>query len=279
MSQPLPTRDFELLDNDQINALNIDTIAADPDIGYIFECDLEYPHELHDAHNDYPLAPEHMIITDDMLSPFQREHFPPTRSNIHKLVPNLRNKEKYVIHHRNLQLYTSLGMRITHIHRVIKFTQSTWLADYIDFNTEKRKEAVRNNDSAGKDLFKLMNNAVFGKTMENLRNRVDIELVQSRKMALKRFAKPNFKRAKKFRENLVAIHVAKPVLVLNRPIQVGFAILELSKVHMYNFHYNVWMRKFPQSTLLFTDTDSLAYAVDNDDLYAGMASISEEFRF
>jgi len=115
--------------------------------------------------------------------------------------------------------------------------------------------------------------------MENLRKRVDIELVQTKKIALKRIAKPNFKRAKRFRDDLVAIHVAKPVLVLNRPIQVGFAILDLSKVHMYGFHYTVWMPKFPHSRLLFTDTDSLAYAVDKDDLYAGMAEMASEFDF
>ena len=156
-----------------------------------------------------------------MLSPFQQKHFPKTKSNVKKLVPNLQNKIKYVVHYRNLQLYLKLCMKLTKIHRTIKFREFPWLASSnVDYNTEKRKEAVQNKDDAGNSLFKLMNNAVFGKTMENLRNRVNIELVQSRKMALKRIAKPNFKRAKMFRENLVAIHSTKPVLTLNRPIQV-----------------------------------------------------------
>ena len=100
-------------------------------------------------------------------------------------------------------------------------------------------------DEAGKDLFYLMNNAVFGKTMENLRKIINFELVTTRKMALKRIAKPNFKREKKFCEDLVGIHLAKPVLLLNWPIQVGYAVLDISKYHMFNFRYNIWLEKFP----------------------------------
>ena len=171
--------------------------------------------------------------TDDMLSPFQQKHFPKTKSSVKKLVPNLQNKHKYVIHHKNLQLYLELGMKLTKIRCAIKFREFPWLASYVDYNTEKRKEAARNKDDAGKSLFKLMLNAVFGKTMENLRNRVNIELVQSRKIALKRIAKPNFKRAKMFHENLVAIHSTKPVLTLNRPIQVR--IKKFNNIKKSNF--------------------------------------------
>ena len=107
---------------------------------------------------------------------------------------------------------------------------------YIELNTEKRKEATMRGDKACKDLFKLVNNAVFGKTMENPRKRINFEVVTSRKVSLKRIARPNFQRAKIFREDFVSIHMAKPVLVMNRPIQVGFVILDLSKYLMYDFH-------------------------------------------
>ena len=120
---------------------------------------------------------------------------------------------------------------------------------------------------------------VFGKTMENLRNRVNIELITSKKIARKRFARPSFKRCKIFNENLIAIHCMKENLILSRPIQVGFAILELSKCHMYNFHYNVWLPKFPESKLLFTDTDSLAYSVKNADVYGEMQKMKQVFDF
>ena len=150
-------------------------------------------------------------------------------------------------------------MKIKKIHRVMQFEQSCWMKPYIDLNTEKRKEATMRGEKAGKDLFKLFNNAFFGKTMENLKKRINFDVVTSRKVALKRIAKPNFKSVKIFREDLVGIHMVKPILVMNRPIQVGFAILDLSMYLMYDFHYNTWMKKFPNSTLLLTDTDSLVY--------------------
>ena len=115
--------------------------------------------------------------------------------------------------------------------------------------------------------------------MENLRKRINFEIITSRKLALKRIAKSNFKRAKIFWEDLVGIHMAESVLVLNRPIQVGFAILDISKYLMYDFHYITWMKKFPNSILLFTDTDSLVYVVVGHDLYAGMEEIKDQFDF
>ena len=113
--------------------------------------------------------------------------------------------------------------------------------------------------------------------MENRRKRIDFEVVTPRQIALKRIAKPNFKRAKIFCEDLVSIYMTKPVLILNRPIQIGFAVL--SKYHMYNFHYNVSLQQFPSSKLLFTYTDSLAYEVISHDLYQGMAEIKDHFHY
>ena len=116
-------------------------------------------------------------------------------------------------------------MKLTKIHCAFKFKQSPWLAKYINYNNEKRKEAVKNNNDAEKDMRKLLNNSTFGKTMENLRKRVNIEIINSRKIALKRIAKPNFKRSKIFRQNLIGIHSVKSSLLLNRPIDVGFTVL------------------------------------------------------
>ena len=276
MCQPLPLDDFQFTEEN----IDVRTVPDDAEFGYILEVDLRYPEDKHIMHNDYPLAPEKMKVANNMLSPFQREHFPETPGEgAEKLVPNLLKKTKYVLHYRNLKLYLSLGMELEKIHRVIKFRQTPWLKSYIEFNVEKRKEATLTGDDAGKDLFKLAMNAVFGKTMENVRKRVNIELITSKKVAKKRIAKPNFKGFKRFHDDLVAIHLVKPKIELNRPIQAGFAILDLSKYHMYNFHYNIWLKKFPESTLLFTDTDSLAYAVDNVNIYEQMATFSDEFDF
>ena len=165
MSEPLPTHDFKWLDDLDIMPLYLDigSVPADSPTGYVLEVDLEIPEELHDHFNHYPPAPEHMEITKDMLSPYNLRcledlginHTPGT-----KLIPNLHNKEKYVLHYRALQCYLDLGLKLTKIHRVLSFQQSPWLKEYIDFNTNKRKDAV---NAFQKMHYKLMNNAVYGK--------------------------------------------------------------------------------------------------------------------
>ena len=128
---------------------------------------------------------------------------------VHKLILTLNKKEKYVLHYRNLQLYLSPGLKLTKIHRALQFNQSPWLKQYIDFNTEKRTNAKNAFD---KDFFKLMNNSVFGKTMENIRERVDVRLVTDKNKLLKMTAKPTYVSSKIFNENLVAVHKVKESL-------------------------------------------------------------------
>ena len=194
---------------------------------------------------------------------------------VHKLIPTLERKEIYVLHYRNLQLYTDLGLKLTKIHRVLKFNQSPWLKQYIDFNTEKRTNAK---NAFEKDFFKLMNNSVFGKTMENIRKRVDVRLVTDEKKLLKMAAKPTYVSSKIFNENLVAVHKIKETLTLNRPAYVGMCILDLSKTLMYDFHYNYIKNKYGKNaTLLFTDTDSLTYEIEAEDVYRDFWNDKEKF--
>ena len=150
----------------------------------ILEVDLEYPSHLQELHNDYPVAAEKMKVTKDMLSPYCKniqEKFAISIGQVAKLVPTLPDKKNYVLHYRNLQLYLSLGMKLKKVHRVLEFDQSPWLGQYINFNTQKRMN-VKN--SFEKDFFKLLNNSVFGKTMENIRKRVDVRLVTDQKSFL-----------------------------------------------------------------------------------------------
>ena len=271
MSQPLPTGEFAWLTENEIQRLNIEDIPDDNDDGYILEVDLSYPSELHDLHNDYPLAPEKFTVSPDMLSPYCHDLATDLRqktSAVTKLVPNLQDKSHYVVHYRNLKQYLDLGMRLTKIHRVLIFNQSPWLKSYIDFNTEKRKHAANDFE---KDFYKLMNNSVFGKTMENLRKRVNVKLVNDKAKLSKLTASPSFNYFRIFSEDLAAVNMRKTKLYLNRPIYVGFTILDLSKVLMYDFHYNYIKHKYNSNAkLLFTDTDSLCYEIATDDVYEDM---------
>ena len=268
MSQYLPTGGFKWLTEKQINKINLAKYNEDSNKGLILEVDLEYPKELHDLHNDYPLGPEKIKVTDNMLSGYCKKiqnKFKISTGLVHKLIPTLSNKEKYVLHYRNLQLYIDLGLKVNKVHRVLEFNQSPWLKQYINFNTLKRTQAK---NSFEKDFFKLMNNSVFGKTMENIRKRVDVRLVTDEKKLLKMASKPTYVSSKIFNENLVAVHKIKETLTLNRPAYVGMCILDLSKTLMYNFHYNYIKEKYGnKARLLFTDTDSLTYEIEADDVY------------
>ncbi|XP_068684554.1 uncharacterized protein [Montipora foliosa] len=222
MSQYLPTGGFKWLAKNQIDKIDLAKYKEDSKKGLILEVDLEYPKELHDLHNDYPLAAEKVKVNKDMLSNYCQEianKFKVSTGLVHKLIPTLSNKEKYVLHYRNLQLYTDLGLKITKIHRVLKFNQSPWLKEYIDFNTQKRTNAK---NAFEKDFFKLMNNSVFGKTMENIRKRVDVRLVTDKNKLSKMAAKPTYVSSKIFNKNLVAVHKIKETLTLNRPAYVEF---------------------------------------------------------
>ena len=244
----------------------MNSISENSFIGYILEVDLEYPSELDDLHNDYPLAPEKLEISQNMLSKYCfniANEYGIKIGGVNKLVPNLGNRSKYVVHYRNLQLYLSLGMKLTKVHRILKFKQSDWLKKYIDFNTDKRKNAANGFE---KNYFKLINNSVFGKKMENLRKRMSVKLVANAKDYFKCMSKPSFVSQEIFSKNSVAIHEIKPILILNKPIYVEFSILDLSKVLMYEFHCKDIKSKF-HTELLFPDTDSLVYEIKTEDVY------------
>ena len=216
--------------------------------GYVFEVDLEYPPNLWETHNDYPLAPEKMNV-----------------NGVEKLISHFKPRKNYVVHYRTLRQCLELGMRITAVHRGISFYQSPWMEPYIRKNTELRMRAANNFE---KDFFKLMNNSVFGKTIENIRKRQNIILVDNRKKAAKLTSRPNFERATIFDRNLIAVHMKRTEVYFNKPVYVGQAILDLSKTLMFNFHYTYIKEKYgKKAELLFTATDSLIYLINTKDFY------------
>ena len=259
MSKKLPTHGFKWLTSGEMEKLfNNRVVQIWEKTPCILEVDLEYPENLHDLHNDYPFCPERVEC----------------KNGVEKLIPNLRDKTKYVIHYKNLIQCLKAGMKLKKIHRGIKFIESAWLKPYIDKNTNLRTQAKNNFE---KDFFKLMNNSVFGKTMENIRNRVNVKLVNTEERLKKLTAKPNLKSPPKiFSENLVSVHLKKTSLIMNKPVYLGMCILDLSKTIMYDFHYQYIKPKYGEKAkLLFTDTDSLMYEIETEDFYK---DISEDVK-
>ena len=249
MSKPLPVGGFEWMSEKELE--NWEEFVEEEGVGCILEVDLEYPAELHDFHNDFPLAPEKMIL-----------------GKVEKLTQNLRDKEKMVLHGKNLQLYLSLGMKLKLIRRGLKFQEKDFMKNYIDKNTFLRSQAKNDFEKA---LFKLMNNSVFGKTMENVRNRVSIELVKDAERAAKLVNKPNFEELKIFDEFLIAVKMRKTKVWMNKPVYVGMSILDLSKTLMFSFQYEYVKKKWEKAEVLYSDTDSLVLKIETDDFFADIS--------
>ena len=250
MSEKLPIHSFKWLTSGEMEKLfNNQVVQIWEKTPCILEVDLEYPENLHDLHNDYPFCPERVEC----------------KNGVEKLIPNLRDKTKYVIHYKNLIQCLKAGLKLKKIHRGIKFIESEWMKPYIEMNTNLRTKAKNNFE---KDFFKLMNNSVFGKTMENIRNRVNVKLVNTQEKFKKLSAKPNYRGRKIFSENLISVHMKKTSLTMNKPVCLGMCILDLSKTIMYDFHYNYIKPKYGvKAKLLFTDTDSFMYEIETEDFY------------
>ena len=272
MMQHLPTGDFRWLKR-MPTEKEIKSWGEKRSTGAILEVDLEYPKELHDLHNGYPLAPERSKVPLSWHSEYQKtlaKELGLTEDKTEKLLLTLNNKTKYAVHYRNIQLYLKLGMKLTKVHRVLAFTQENWMEPFIRFNTEERKKAKSNFE---KSFFKLMNNSVFGKTMENLRNRVTVELVRGddEKKRRKLISDPLFAGWRQLGENLFGIHMHKDHILFNRPIYTGMCVLDLSKILLYDYYYNHLKPKYGENCqLLYTDTDSLLLHIHCEDFYKDM---------
>lgn len=285
MSQSLPECGFRWLDDDEIKTVDWLHLEKDDQLGYVVECDLDYPEELHDEHSDYPLAPERLTVKSEMWSGTQHkiyssyrvgeDHVQQCRSSA-KLVPNLYPKTRYCLHSRNLKFYLEHGMTLTKVHRVIQFRQRAWMKVYIEKNQDLRANSTSDFE---KNFYKLMNNACYGKTCENQRKRTNIQLVTDPIKAQKLLGMPHLIGFRVFTSEIAALELMKPRCVINRPFYAGFAVLELAKLHMYKFHYDfvkkLWPGKVAQ--LLFTDTDSLMYEIEDSQMHEKVWQHRDQF--
>ena len=259
MSQKLPVNGFKW-END-LSRFNEDFIKnynENSDVGYFLEVDVEYPKKLFSSHKDLPFLPERKKL-----------------EKVEKLVCSIEDKEKYVIHIRALKQALNNGLKLKKVHRVIKFKQKAWLKPYIDMNTKLRKEAKNEFE---KDFFKLMNNSVFGKTMENVRKHRDIKLVTTDKRRNQLASEPNYHTTKYFSENLMAIEMKKTKVKMNKPIYLGMSIIHISKTLMYELWYDYIKPKYREKVkLCYMDTDSFIIHIKTEDLYEDIADDVEKW--
>ena len=214
--------------------------------------DVKYLKRLHKLHSDLPFLPERMEI-----------------NKCKKLVCNLSNKKKYVIHINSLKQALNHGLKLKKIHRVIEFNQDAWLEPYIDKNTKLRKVA---RIDFKKDFFKLTNNAVFGKTMENIRKHRDIKFVATDKKRSKLVSEPNYHTINLISEDLSIIEMKKTKVKMNKTIYLGLSILEISKILMYEFWYDYMKPKYDNNVkLCYMDTDSFIMDIKTNDFYKDIA--------
>ena len=265
MSKPLPYKNFKWSDDLTLDPNNLQK--------GIYEVDIEIPKELHDKFNDYPLCPEIKSIDENMLSEYQK--YLNDRLNDKysqkdkKLILDLLPKKNYKVYYKNLEYYLKLGVKVTKVHRILTFDEKPFLKEYIDLNTELRKQSKNDLE---KDLFKLMNSAIFGKSVENVLNRYNIKLINNNpEKLLKLIKQPNFQNAYQISNRLTLVE-SKPIkTVFNKPIYKGAVILETSKLHMYEFWYDHLKEKYNDKIqLTYTDTDSFVIEINTDDIYKDM---------
>ena len=258
MTMYLPTGGFKWEDNPP----DWHDIGSEADRGYTYCVDLEYPEHLHDFFRDLPPCPIAMC---------------PPGSKVPKLLSTLEKKEGYVIHYQLLKLVTDLGVKVTKVHNAISYNQAPWFKNYIDFNSSKRAKAA---DECLQDFFKLLNNALFGKSMEDTRKYEEFHLVTCKKQLNKLARKAKLKKMMIIDDDLSVVHMHQKKVLYNKPIFCGQAILDLSKMIMYDFHYNVMKKKYGDKiALCYMDTDSLIYEIETEDLYKDLESMKEHFDF
>ncbi|XP_054270714.1 uncharacterized protein LOC128991659 [Macrosteles quadrilineatus] len=277
MSELLPHSEFEWLSRQECDDLDIGRIPTDGEYGYVLEVDLEYPRDpaLHDRHRDLPFCPEICKAPINQLPYSLEEIINSGAGKSKKLMATLMDKREYVIHYRYLQQAIENGLRVTRIHRVIRFKQSAWLKPYVTMNTELRQRAANKFEV---EMFKLMVNAVYGMSLQNVRKHQDLKIASSRKTYTKYVAKANFNDRIWLNENLAILNMSKVRVVLSKPVYAGMCILDHSKRWMYGFHYDMVDRYgIDRISMIYMDTDGCHYSIRTKNVYRDMLEHLDDF--
>ena len=259
MSQKLPVNGFKWVEKlSNFNEKFIKGYNENSDRGHFLEVDVDYPKKLINLHKNLSFLLERKKL-----------------EKVEKLVSGIEDKGKYVVHIRALKQALNHGLILKGVHRVIQFNQKAWLKPFIDMNTRLRKEAKNKFE---KDLFKLMNNSVFGKTMENVRKYRDNKLVTTDEKRNRLVSEPNYHTTKHFSENLLAIKMKKTKVIMNKSVYLGMSILDISKTFMYKFWYDYIKPKYgDKAKLCYMDTGSFVTYVITEDFYEDVANDVERW--
>lgn len=263
MTQPLPYGGFKWVENEALEKLETKDIPYNSNIGYILEVDLEYPESIHDAHQDLLFCAEHRA---------------PPGSKQKKLMTTLYDKQNYIIHYRPLKQALNNGLVLKKIHKVLQFDQKPWLKPFINFNTEKRKNTRNKFEER---LFKLINNSVCGKSMQNEQKYITVKLVnewEGEYGGRKLIEKSDVHSCTIFGDKLAALQLKQTQVKISKPVYIGMSILDISKYRVYYFHYE-FMRKLvgDNCKVLYTHTDSLIYEITKKNIYKTMRKYTDEF--
>ena len=279
MSQSLPYDEIKF-ETENVCLEEILNTSDDNDIGYFLEVDLEYPHNIRQKTKYFPFVPENKLISKDDFGPYMKSIMPENYVSHKKLICDWTDKRNYLIQYRMLKFYVRHGMKVKKIHSVISFKQSKWLEKYIDFNTQKRNQAVTDFE---KDFYKLLNNAFYGKTMENVRNRCKIEIIKrdNYDKILKQQKKLTFSGICKSFSNCDSYLEKEHEILMDKPIYLGFAILELSKLHMYETYYDTLQPYFRQENiqLHYMDCDSFILSIKSENIIKDLKNLEDIFDF
>ena len=278
MSQPLPFGEFKFEQNVELE--DVLNTPDDGDIGYLVEADLKYPDNIKEKTKYFPFAPVNRKIDADYFNDCMKEIKPDTYTQTKKLICDWSNKKNYLMHYRMLEFYVRHGMIVEKIHNIISFKQSKWLEKYINFNTQKRIQAKNDFE---KDFYKLLNNAFYGKTMENVRNRLKINFIKKdncRKI-IEYQSKLTFNGIHKSYENCDSYTLKQNEALMDKPLYLGFTVLELSKLHMYENHYDILQPYFGQENiqLHYMDTDAFVLSLNTKDIIKDLKKLENIFDF
>ena len=278
MSEPLPCDEIKFDNN--VNLEDILNTPDDSDIGYFIEVDLKYSNNINEKTKNFPFAPVNKKIIPDKFSDYMKEIKPDTYIQTSKLICDWSDKKNYLVHYRILKFYVRHGMIVEKVHNIISFKQSKWLKKYISFNTQKRNQAVNDFE---KDFYKLLNNAFYGKTMENVRNRLKIKFIKKddHREIIKQQSKLTFNGIHKSYENCDSYTFKQNEVLMDKPIYLGFSVLELSKLLMYETYYDKLQPYFGRENiqLHYMDTDSFVLSVNTKDIIMDLKNLEDIFDF